>query len=117
MNPHVHKDLIIAWANGAEIEVKCLTHYAYPEDATWCNVSELDDVVWLPEWEYRIKPIPKPDVVLYSPFIDCLKNPHDTMAGFDSYYTSYWSSRKQTEDRVKVTFDGETGKLKHVEII
>lgn len=45
--PHKHHDLIIAWAQGAEIEVKLY------RDGTW-------KIVKTPSWfvsdEYRIKP-------------------------------------------------------------
>ena len=48
MKPHKHKDLIIAWANGAEIQFRFAT-----EGSEWKDVTN-------PEWvgyiEYRIKP-------------------------------------------------------------
>lgn len=47
--PHPHKASIIAWANGAEIEVSCLT----ADD--WYPV---DEPKWYPDMKYRIKPTP-----------------------------------------------------------
>jgi len=46
--PHVHKDLIIAWANGAEIEYLCNSHN------NWylCDPKP----AWNPTSTYRIKP-------------------------------------------------------------
>lgn len=44
--PHKHKDLIIAWANGAEIEVMGTT-------GSWCVV---EDPAWRGIGKYRIKP-------------------------------------------------------------
>lgn len=50
---HKHADVIIAWANGAEIEIK-------NADGEW------EPMVYTPTWEnwreYRIKPEPKPDI-------------------------------------------------------
>ena len=45
--PHKHRDLIIAWANGAEIEC-----YKHTEDK-WVGSS---NPLWKPDLEYRIKP-------------------------------------------------------------
>lgn len=44
--PHKHKTLIIAWANGAEIQCKIA-------DCKWVNCI---DPVWREDMEYRIKP-------------------------------------------------------------
>jgi hypothetical protein len=44
--PHIHKDLIIAWANGADIEVSCGDGAFY----------EISNPQWLDTLEYRIKP-------------------------------------------------------------
>jgi len=54
--PHKHAELIKAWADGAEIQVRDLTNYSDPKDCTWKDFSEFDDVVWYSGWEYRIKP-------------------------------------------------------------
>lgn len=54
--PHKHAELIKAWADGAEIQVKDLTNYSDPKDCNWSDFSEFDDMVWYNEWEYRIKP-------------------------------------------------------------
>jgi hypothetical protein len=43
--PHIHKDLIIAWANGADIEVSCGDGAFY----------EISNPQWLDTLEYRIK--------------------------------------------------------------
>jgi len=43
--PHKHRDLIIAWANGAEIEA--------PSSMGWFTVSSPN---WYPNEKYRIKP-------------------------------------------------------------
>ena len=88
--PHKHRDLIIAWANGATIQICLDTGY-------WC-----DDPypAWDGEFVYRIKPEPKPDqsrtmfVELHPKLDNAFNKPN-----------------------LKLTFDGETEKLKAVEII
>ena len=92
MKPHKHKDLIIAWANGALIE--------YRQGDVWINSA----IPWWEDWmEYRIKPEPKPDVVYY------------TLVDLNG--VSAWSENRTVVDNVRLTFDGETGKLKAAEVI
>jgi len=45
---HKHADLIHAWAEGAEIEVKAF-------DGSWSEPLN-NSPVWFPDYEYRIKP-------------------------------------------------------------
>jgi len=42
--PHVHREIIKAWADGAEIQIKC--------NKEWINANP----TWHPNEEYRIKP-------------------------------------------------------------
>ena len=93
MARHKHADLIIAWANGAEIEL-------LREDGTWLYAKYPS---WIPEREYRIKPEPKPDIVLYTHISNCdvihlYKKPHFIF-------------------NLKVTLCAKTGELKSAEII
>ena len=92
---HRHADLIHAWADGAEIEIYDCGKWVVVQHPTFSG-----------SLEYRIKPTPKPDVVhLYyvddGELIKCKKtigpceDPHD----------------------LRVTFDGETKKLKSAEVI
>jgi hypothetical protein len=94
---HKHADLIIAWANGAEIQVN-----AHKGHNGWKDCGALG-----PEWhqgnEYRIKPQPEPDVVFYGRL-------DGTGADILTYVRGPF-------DNLKATFDGETGKLKAVEIL
>jgi hypothetical protein len=86
--PRKHAELIKAWADGAEIEL--MLHDGWT-DCPW------------PEWftgdEYRIKPEPKPDIVV-----------------------SRWvyrdgSTANCSKSNVKFTFDGATGQLKSAEVL
>ena len=90
---HKHANLIVAWANGATIEYK-------NSDGFW---SFINNPSWNDHVEYRIKPDPKPDIVRY------------TSIGLD--YADDASERKFPTDNLKLTFDGETGKLKSAEVI
>lgn len=92
--PHKHAELIKAWADGAEIEVKLL------RTNRW---EETSDPSWNYEYEYRIKPEPKPDVTYYCKM---------EMYGFDAF-----SVHHSTTDNLKLTFSGETGKLIKAEVI
>ena len=49
--PHPHKDLIIAWANGAEIEGRY--------GAEW-SCEQGDNPHWYSHYQYRIKPAEPP---------------------------------------------------------
>lgn len=97
--PHKWAKEIKAWADGAEIQFRTLAPAGWTEWATlesspaWSTVSTV---------EYRVKPEKKPDVIEYGTI----------MQGF-------WSSSKerQTASTVQFTFDGETGKLKAVQLL
>ncbi len=52
--PHPHKDLIVAWANGAIIEVD--------EIGDGSNWEEVETPFWDINTNYRIKKVPKPKV-------------------------------------------------------
>lgn len=96
--PHKHAKLIKAWADGAQIQYK--------------NLNEWEDCVIYPKWdnntEYRIKPEPKHDIVYYG------------KAGigedYDIYLTRFILAPLDSFN-LKLTFDGEAGKLKKAEVL
>lgn len=97
MTPHKHHDLIVAWAKGAQIQFKIpnagrLIHQRH----------DTPSPEWLPNLEYRIKPEPKPDLVVYKYIND--KGSTFTRDGAQ-------------EANLKFILDGETGKLKKAEVI
>ena len=108
--PHKHAELIKAWADGAEIEWVGATKY---------DGTKLWSVVANPPWneshEYRIKPEPKPDLVMYSRVLSMQEHKDG------GYYA--WVSNAYTEmpsckaDNLKLTFDSETGELKSAEVL
>ena len=94
MARHKHADAIIAWANGAEIEYFDGPCYEWLVDSR---------PSWHTNIEFRIKPEPKPDIVLYTHISNCdvihlYKKPHFMF-------------------NLKVTLCAETGELKSAEII
>ena len=91
---HKHYDVIVAWAAGKKIE------YFSNIDYKWRDSSQPS---WYEHYEYRIKPEPKPDIVNY------------IQATKDSIRTS--GPHQCLGSNLKVIFDGETGKLKSVEMI
>ena len=101
---HKHATLIRAWADGAEIEWES-------PDRGWVSIASpsfIDSEV------YRIKPEPKPDVVLFvSIFKPC---PNPGVGGYLSATSSASSARAST-DNLKLTFCGASGKLVKAEVV
>jgi len=93
--PHKHAALIKAWADGAEIEAR------QGDSTTWVTV---DSPTWSIHGTYRIKPEPKPDVIEYR-YADCFRNGDGYTRGISPPFN------------LKLTFDGETGKLKSAEVL
>lgn len=98
--PHKHAELIKAWADGAEIELK--SPYTGEKWVTHKNPQ------WLLDHEYRIKPEPKPDVVRW---VYGRKG-----MGYDTFENAC-DEVSDVKPNLKLTFDGETGKLKSAEVI
>ena len=94
MAKHIFADMIIAWANGAQVQAwsKCAE--------MWVDISE---PTWNTAVPYRIKPEPKPDVMRQF-FLD---------RSIDRWFEGCTS----IGNNIKCMFDGETGKLKSVEIL
>ena len=87
---HKHYEAIVAWANGAAIEMENIT-------GTWFDVPTPS---WSVTHEYRVKQAPKPDVV-HEVLIVC-----NMSAGPLLYAVS------PLEANCVLVFDGETRKLK-----
>ena len=104
--PHIHADVIKAWADGAEIQARACTSLALNKWGGWCDV-EIPE--WLPHQEYRVKPQPKPDVVKY---LGCAYKGEKSGNLVDTYYII-----KHWPNQLKLIFDGEIGKLKSAEIL
>jgi hypothetical protein len=100
---HKHYDMIVAWADGAKIQAR------FPN-------GEWQDFCY-PIWdgkdiEYRIKPEPKPDVVVYSRVVGKF------LIGCGGIEIQQLILRPQVDNpNIKYTFDGEWGKLKSAEVL
>jgi hypothetical protein len=98
--PHKHAEVIKAWADGAKIETKL-------SNGEWGGVKSPQ---WWEDFEYRIKPEPKPDYVRYIGF-------HNQDGRDHSYVATSFATISHWIHKVKVTFDGETHEPKSVELI
>jgi hypothetical protein len=74
--PHKHRDLIIAWANGENIQYKEDNEWVDRKDPCWCNLTE-----------YRIKP----EVVRYR--VACFKDGSTVTADNNSEVKEYETDR------------------------
>ena len=92
--PHKHAAIIKAWADGALIQER------FKGDGKW----HFFDGVWTDdaEWEYRVKPELKADIVQFCQVYGNSCEPLTDLC----YAVS----------NLKLTFDGETGKLKAAEV-
>ena len=99
---HKHSDVIKAWADGAQVE------YLYTDTMTWHTTPNPQ---FSSNIQYRIKPEAKPDIVKRF-YLE--SNP---LVGhrFSEAYTDKDLVNKHS--LIKCTFDGETTKLKFVEVI
>ena len=104
MKPHKHAELIKAWADGAEVEYLRMGNEGWaPIFKGWswdCDFAVL----------YRIKPERKPDIV------KAFTLESHPLGGL-RFYDATGFSREKDEQRIQVTFDGETGKLKSAEVL
>ena len=97
MTPHKHAEAIRAWADGAQIEVSC------GHGDIW---SIVDHPSWVLENNYRVaSPPPKPDQTMYF-----------NIGRFGAVKIEYWQ-RELCAPNIAATFDGETHKLKSVEVL
>jgi hypothetical protein len=94
--PRLHADLIKAWADGAEIEAR------QGSSTIWVTV---ESPTWSIHGTYRIKTEPKPDVV------------EQYVAKGYTKYSGVRVAEHWERENLRLTFDGETGKLKSAEVI
>lgn len=105
--PHKWAKEIKAWADGAEIEYRVVT--AAGGWSPWCFAGKTPSWTNNSTFEYRIKPEKKPDLVLTRK----LTQNTDGLALF-AVGSVDWLPEL---GNLKLTLDGETGKLKAVELL
>lgn len=97
---HRHHDLICLWAANPGIRFQCREN----------STQEWEDVdnpsPWHPYLFYRIKPEKKDDLVTEAKILG-------------PYKSVMWNSvtDQVSHANIRLTFDGETGKLKHAEVL
>lgn len=126
MKPHKHAEVIKAWADGASIEVKGeFTDYQW-----WTFQAD-----YVPSWsaknEYRIKPEPNPDEVLYAVtglnhinsqsinglWVNFSSANSVKSFGRDGTFSQGADMEFKVNGLIKVIFDGETCKPKSAEVL
>ena len=66
--------------------------------------------------EYRVKPEPEPDVVLFSSVYELNKRTPSQVLGTCTYVSNAHNVKLE-DSNLKLIFDGETGKLKNAEVL
>ena len=115
MRPQVHADIIKRWADGAEIQ------YWNKYRECWTEASTPS---WNENLKYRVKPQPKPDYakfgefkyipITHQGFID---PPLIVFADGENNYVDSLYNTRTSKTNLKFIFDGETNKLKAVEVL
>jgi hypothetical protein len=108
---HKHAEVLIAIAEGKDVEFFCAEQ--------WVTASIQDSItnpLTHDHFEWRIKPEPKPDFVMYA-----IASVDEVNRGRRNVEPDEWASlltdMKTSDDNLKLTFDGETGKLKSAEVL
>lgn len=101
--PHIHAELIKAWADGAQIQ--------YKDNENWYDVNNSFGPYWTPTTKYRIKPEPKPDVIKYGKLIP------DPEKELTYHIVGCTGKIDRNFDNIMLVFDGETGKLKDAQVL
>jgi len=98
---HKHYDCIVAWAKGQQIQIR----------ETGGDWDDIESPSWINGCQYRIKPEPKPDVVVYSRVVGKF------LIGCDGIEIQQLILRLADNPNIKYTFDGEWGNLKSAEVL
>ncbi len=102
---HKHYDVMVEWAADTTKVVQFKD-----ADGHWKDCEQVNN--WATWIEYRIKPEPKPDVVVVG-IIEVGKTPNF----IPDYQTQFRVSEHYEKDNIRLTFDGDTGKLKKAEVL
>jgi hypothetical protein len=105
---HKHAEVMKIWVDDMTTQIQ---FYDKTKD-DWIDCNGIGGPSWANEFEYRIKPEPKPDVVYYACFDE-----GDVLEKVRQLESCITISLHKALDSLKLTFDGETGKLKSAEVI
>jgi len=112
--PHIHAAFIKAWADGALIEY----HFCDDGGSRWVDCAGRP--TWSPTRKYRVKPEPKPDVIVNATmtFTNAWASPAIYASWTGSVPEGYKHHLSDERfKRVQFIVDGETGELKSVSIV
>jgi len=104
MKPHIHAEVIKAWADGAKIEFLELM------SGHWFYTSNPD---WHIEQQYRVKPVTKPDVVRY---VNYYGGSFGILFSSSEEINSF-KVKRQDAQTLELICDGETRALKSIKMI
>jgi len=91
---HIHAEIIKAWADGSEIQIKNRYH----------NWKDIKNPTWHESYAYRIKSTSTSDYVHLTKFV--LHDPYLNLVKF-----------VKGKPNIKLIFDSETKKLKSAEVL
>lgn len=101
--PHKHAEILRAIADGKEVQ------FRNRGGSRWFD-PEYGNPIANPELEWRVKPEPKPDIVTYA-----------NVGSYNGKYSvltdAYPDKATLTYPNLRLTFDGETGRLKKAEVL
>jgi len=100
--PRKHAKEIKAWADGTKIQFRIPK--AGRLDNQWEDIPEGENPLWCDSLEYRVKPEPKPDIIIEE---------HVLLHGG----VGCWGSKTHYPANARFIFDGETNQLKDVQLI
>ena len=103
MTEHKHAEVLRAIADGKEVECRPKGYYGNADWFTTMNIINPINPITRPDYEWRVKPEPKPD---FKTYLTVRKG-----------YMGKQTELRYAFDTVCFTFDGETGNLKSVEML
>lgn len=107
MKEHKHAEILRAIADGREVEYR-QAQEVWKAPQKNGDGSTYENPVLHTEWEWRIKPEPKPDYVTYI---------RSDATCYDEIYHTNYKPKMQWKLVIKVTWDGETNAPKSVELV
>ena len=111
VKPHVHAEVIKAWADGQDIEFLI-------NGDTWItsNINSGDVLSWSTQSNYRVKPKPPKVIELYAN-AELYKGTDLEYSVAPSYLSGNFSTKFIPTDNLKLTFCPVTGKLIAAEVV